>query len=186
MSNGAPVDPAVFRLGKSLDQFRGALQTIHLSDPLLRMLTTLAKLSRGFYLLLDHLIWASRMRLITIDSGYWTRLSNRFWLFALLLCLLRDAYEAITAVDNERRRSREYARSSGSAVSPRGSMLGRAARNHPALCIDLVKNSFDVIIPVARLELVSVSSGVVGLAGVVSSLAGLVQVWSEGLKLKFS
>lgn len=178
----------MFRLGKSVDQFRGAFQTIHLSDPLLRLLITLGKLARAFYLLIDHFIWAHRMRLVTIDSKFWTRLSNHFWLFALLLGLLRDAYEAVTAVDNERRRGRQYSQSGGGAerAAPRGSVLVRAARNNPALCIDLVKNATDFIIPASRLEVVGVASGVVGLAGVVSSTAGLLQVWDDRLKLKFS
>ena len=71
------------------------MQTIHLANPLLRLITTLVKLNRGLYLLLDHLIWAGRMQLVRIDMEFWNKLSMRFWLLTIVLGLLRDLYEVV-------------------------------------------------------------------------------------------
>ena len=177
---------AVFRLGRSVDSFRAALQTIHLANPLLRLITTLVKLNRGLYLLLDHLIWAGRMQLVRIDMEFWNKLSMRFWLLTIVLGLLRDLYEVALAVRIERSRLKQYSSSPGSSKSsPSVKKLAvSVVRNNPALVI--VKNGTDVLIPAARLELVGVPSGVVGLLGVVSSIAGLMTIWDEHLRLKFS
>lgn len=171
----------VFRLGKSVDTFRGALRTIHLANPILRLLITLTKLNRGIYLLFDHIIWASRMKLAVIDIDYWHRLANRFWLVAIVLGLLRDVYELLVAIQAERNRLKQYGGSGGSS-----SAVVNVVRNNPPLMIDIVKNGADALIPASRLDLVYIPSGIIGLLGVVSSLAGLVATWDDRLRLKFS
>ena len=175
----------VFRLGKSVDNFRGALQTIHLNNPLLRLLITLTKLNRGLYLLFDHLIWAGRMRLATIDLRYWNRLANRFWLLAIILALLRDLYELVVAIQMERKRLKQYSSSSGTPPSGK-QVVVNVMRNNPGLVVDIVKNGSDFCIPASRLDLIYLPSGVVGLLGVISSVAGLLGDWNEQLKLRFS
>ena len=124
---------AVFRLGTSFTQFRAALDTIHLQNPLLRFLVTLNKLNRGFYLLIDHLIWAHRMRIVTVDSKYWSRLSNQCWLLAIILGLLRDLYELLKAWKSEKERMGMY--------QSYGESVPSAAENNPAVCVDVIKNA---------------------------------------------
>lgn len=173
---------AVFRLGTSVTQFRACLQTIHLQNPLLRLLLTLVKLNRGVYLLIDHFIWAHRMNLITIDSKSWSRLSNRFWFFAILLGLVRDIYELLKAWRVEKERLSQYQSYESVATKAATNVL----QNNGAVCIDVVKNCGDLFIPLSRLDVIYLPGGVVGLLGVVSSLAGLVGAYNEHLKLKFS
>lgn len=71
------------------------------------------------------------------------------------------------------------------AVSVR-SLLHNAVYNNPAVVVDLVKNSADFLIPVSRLDILYIPSGIVGLLGVISSLAGISADFNEQLKLKFS
>lgn len=170
---------SVFRLGTSVTQFRTALDTIHLQNPLLRFLITVTKLNRGFYLLIDHLVWASRMNLVTIKNQYWSRLANQCWLVALILGLLRDLYELFKAWSS----AREY-QTYGQSVTTKE--VCSVLQNNPAICVDLVKNGGDLFIPLSRLDLIYLPGGVVGLLGVVSSLAGLLATYNERLKLKFS
>ena len=168
----------------SIESLRSALQTIHLSSPVLRVLVTLARISRGLYLLIDHLLWLSRMRLVSIDERYWGRLSNRFWLAAIFLSLMRDLYEFLVALRAQRNRLNQYGSSSG-PVSPRA-VVGGVVQTNPALVVDVVKNVSDVWIPASRLDLLYLPSGVVGLVGVVSSLAGLLGSHDQKWRLKFS
>ena len=160
------------------------MQTIHLTNPMLRFLVTLTQISRGLFLLIDHLIWASRMHLVSIDDRFWGRLSNRFWLISIFLSLLRDLYELLVAVRLEKNRLNQYTPSSGH-TSPRALVSGAVCAN-PALVVDTIKNVTDIWIPASYLDLVALPSGVVGLVGVVSSLAGLVGSHDQRWRLKFS
>lgn len=143
---------------------------------------TLVKINRGFYLLIDHMMWASRMNLASINDQYWSRLSNRFWSFALLLGLVRDVYELLKSFRVEKERLGQY--QSYESVTKKA--VCSVVQNNPAVCVDIVKNCGDLLIPLSRLDLVYVPGGIVGLLGVVSSLAGLVGTYNEHLKLKFS
>ncbi len=172
----------VFRLGTSFTQFRAALDTIHLDNPLLRFLITIVKLNRGMYLLVDHLIWASRMKLVTINNPYWSKLSNQCWILAIFLGLLRDLYELLNAWSSARERMGLYQSYESVSMKAVCSVL----QNNPAICVDIVKNSGDLLIPAVRLGLVSLPDGVVGLLGVISSIAGLAATYNEHLKLKYS
>ena len=174
----------VFRLGMSIDSLRSALQTIHLASPVLRVLVTLMRVCRGLYLLIDHLLWASRMRLVSIDDRFWSRLSNRFWLAAIFLSLMRDLYELLVALRHQKNRLNQYG-SSSTPVTPRA-VVGGVLQTHPALVVDTVKNVTDFWIPASRLDLVYLPSGIVGLAGVVSSLAGLLGSHDQKWRLRFS
>ena len=179
---------SVFRLGKSIDNFRAALQTIHLHNPLLRFLVTLTKLNRGLYLMIDHLIWAYRMKLLRINIDSWSKHANRFWLLAIFLGLIRDTYEFLRAVHVERKRLQQYSSGPDSKETPVSmrSVLHNVVCNNPAVVLDLLKNSADIFIPISRLDILYIPSGIVGLLGVVSSLAGISADFNEQLKLKFS
>lgn len=172
----------LFRLGTGVTQFRSALQTIHLNNPLLRFILTLVKLNRGIYLLIDHLIWAHRMNLIKINSPYWSKLSNRFWFFSVFLGLVRDMYELLKALRVERERLRQY--QSYEPITRKA--ISNVVQNNPAVCIDVVKNCGDFLIPLSRLDIFYVPGGIIGLLGIMSSVAGLVATYNEHLKLKFS
>ena len=163
-------------------QFRTALQTIHLNNPLLRFLVTFMKINQGFYLLIDHMLWAQRMSFVKINNEYWSRLSNRFWLFAIFLGLVRDVYEILKALKEERGRLGQY--QSYEPVTKKA--VCNVVQNNPAICVDVVKNFGDIFIPLSRLELLHVPGGIVGLFGIISSLAGLLATYNEQLKLKFS
>ena len=178
----------VFRLGKSVDNFRAALQTVHLRDVLLRILVTLTKLNRGIYLFIDHLIWAYRMNLLRLHVATWNKHANRFWMLAICLGLMRDLYELFRAAHVERKRLQQYSSgpdSKENAIST-WSLLQNVASNNPAIIVDLVKNGADIWLPVSRLDILYIPSGIVGLLGVVSSLAGISADFNEQLKLKFS
>ena len=174
----------VFRLGKCFDQLKVALQTVGLKDPILRFLITFAKINRFFFLLLDHLVWAGRVRLVTIDNKRWSVRSAKFWFIAILFGIFRDIYDFLTAVQIERVR---LAHDSTGAHKTIKNAVARAARNNPALLLDFVKNSTDIFLPFSQLNAgAGLSPGLVGVMGVVSSICSLVAIWNESLKLRYS
>ena len=174
----------VFRLGKSLDHLRLALQTIHLANPVHRILITLSKINYGLYLLMDHVVWATKMKLLQVDGTTWNRAASHFWALAVLFGLLRDLYDLMMAIRVEHSRvTQDQGRGGGKSLSV---AISRTMFSHPSIVVDLVKNSTDIFIPLSNLQLVRVSSGVVGVMGMISSLCGLITLWNEPLKLKYS
>ena len=122
------------------------------------------------------------MKLISIDIQSWSRFSNRFWFFAIFLGLVRDVYELLKALREERERLSQY--QSYESVSNKA--VWRVLQNKPDITVDIIKNCADLLIPLSRLDVLYVPSGIVGLLGVISSLAGLAGVYNRQLKLKFS
>ena len=174
----------MFRLGKSFDHLRSAFHTIHLKDPILRFLITFAKINRFLFLFLDHLVWAGRVRLVTIDNKQWTVRSARFWFLAVLFGLLRDVYDFFVALRVEQTRLKH---DSTGAKKTLKNALSRTVSNNPALVLDLVKNSTDIFLPLSHLPAGScLSQGFVGIMGVVASACSLVALWNESLKLRYS
>ena len=124
------------------------------------------------------------MKLVVVDTNFWVTYSNRFWLFTIFLSLLRDVYEIVKQLTLERNRLKHYSGSDGNASTT--AVVKNAFANNPAVTLDLVKNLSDLFIPASRLDWVYVPGGIVGLFGVVSSIAGLIAAYNDNMKLKFS
>ena len=122
------------------------------------------------------------MNLVKIDNKRWSTLSNRFWFFAIFLGLVRDIYEMLKAFRVERERLSQY--QSYESVATKA--VGNVIQNNGAVCVDIVKNCGDLLIPLSRLDIIYLPGGAVGLLGMVSSIAGLIGTYNEHLKLKFS
>lgn len=158
--------------------------TIHLKDSSQRVLITLGKICRFFFLSFDHLVWAGRLDLFGIDAGRWSKHSARFWLMAIFLGLARDGYDFMQAIRIELSRLKHDSTGARKNVN---TAIYRAAYNNPALVLDAVKNSSDLFLPLSMLDLgKGISPGWVGLMGVVSSACSLVALWNEALKLRYS
>ena len=166
-----------------MDLLRVALHTLHLVNPVHRLLITLSKINRGLYLLFDHIVWAAKLKLITADAARWNKTASRFWVVAVVFGLLRDIYDLLAAFKTELAQTTQGRRNRGRPIS---SAVSRTLVNHPALALDLLKNSTDIFIPLSNLQVVNMSSGAVGLMGVVSSICGLIALWNDSLKLQHS
>ena len=174
----------VFRIGKSFVLLRVALQTVHLNDSVHCVLITSAKLSRALFLLIDHLIWAERVKLVDLDSQKWIRRMAKFWFLAIVLGIMRDIYDLLRAVKVEYGRLKHDNVGTSKTLS---TALSRAITNNPPLVLDIVKNSTDVFLPLSKLNAGrGLSQGWVGLMGVVSSICNLMALWNETLKLRYS
>ncbi|XP_036271426.1 peroxisomal membrane protein 11A isoform X2 [Pipistrellus kuhlii] len=63
-------------------------------------------------------------------------------------------------------------------------LLFRSLRRHPPLLLDTVKNLCDILNPLDQLGIYKSNPGVIGLGGLVSSVAGIITVAWPQLKLK--
>ena len=103
---------------------------------------------------------------------------------AILFGIFRDLYDFLVALQIERVRLTHD--NTGTQRTLKNA-LTRVAKNNPALFLDLIKNTTDIFLPLSQLEVgKGLSSGLVGIMGVVSSMCGLIAIWNEGLKLRYS
>ncbi|KAK7074642.1 Peroxisomal membrane protein PMP30B [Halocaridina rubra] len=181
----------LLRLGKSIEVIYGALKTLHLSDAVLRVLLTLSRIYQSLFLFVDHIIWIGRAGLLEINRDKWTLYSNRFWLGAIILNLMRDVYEIITIMQKSAKcknplpcvyKNFPVVKTVYNLV-PASRPLVLFAEEHRDVFWDCIKNFCDFWIPLTSLGHTSLSPGMVGLLGSVSSLAGLVAIMDPLAKL---
>ncbi|KAM6899506.1 peroxisomal membrane protein 11B [Xenentodon cancila] len=186
----------LLRLGNSVEAVEAAKRAIHLSDGVLRLCVTISHLNRAMYFVCDNLVWAGKTGLISkLDQQKWSQRSFRYYLFALILNLTRDAYELCLLVDAEDRR-KHSSYPADSLTSPSSSppsvmwvrqrlrLVGAVLYSNPPLLLDLVKNSCDIFIPLDRLGVYQTGSGFVGACGLVSSVLSILSIVHPWLKLK--
>lgn len=202
----------VLRIGKSVEFFRAAQKSVHLSDPFLQFTITFANINKASYLLIDHLLWMHRIGLVEVNSKYYGHLSSRFWLATLILSLSTDLYaicgvvgtllgtdatkvslasdEAVKQCSNGSvsgtRPSHETNGNSNHSVH-RATTLKQVVmtlfRYHLGLILDILKNSADLFLPLSYLGHINISSGLQGLLGLISSMIGVLTVWDSKYKM---
>ncbi|XP_076157498.1 peroxisomal membrane protein 11B [Alosa pseudoharengus] len=94
----------LMRLGNSAEALEAAKRAVHLSDSVLRLCITVAHLNRAMYFACDNVLWAGKTGLLPkLDQNKWSQRSYRYYLFALILNLTRDAYEIALLMERESR-----------------------------------------------------------------------------------
>lgn len=183
----------LLRLGNSAEALEAAKRSIHLKDSVLRLCLTISHLNRAMYFACDNLLWAGKIGLIPkLEQQKWSLRSFRYYLFALIMNLIRDVYELRLLMESEARsRSTKASTTLSSEESPgaiiRSSQLRlmlTVLHNNPPLLLDLVKNGCDVFVPLDRLGLWSTGPGFVGACGLTSSILSILTIIHPWLKLK--
>ncbi|XP_032089808.1 peroxisomal membrane protein 11B [Thamnophis elegans] len=192
----------LFRLGNSADALEAAKRAIHLSDIVLRFCITVSHLNRAMYFACDNILWAGKSGLVPhMDHEKWSQRSFRYYLFALIMNLSRDAYEIRLLMERETNSKSQKGSCRNGPSSPgedpnhrfqqlalklklQLALLAQVLRNNPPLLLDLMKNACDVFIPLDKLGMYKTSSGFVGLCGLTSSILSILAILNPWLKLK--
>nr|XP_009663657.1 PREDICTED: peroxisomal membrane protein 11B [Struthio camelus australis] len=188
----------LLRLGSSAEALEAAKRAIHLSDMVLRFCITLSHLNRAMYFACDNVLWAGKVGLVpSVDQEKWSQRSFRYYLFALIVNLSRDAYEIRILMEREvggkRAKCSENGRlfqadnglqQLGLRLQVQLQLLIRVLRSNPPLLLDVVKNTCDLFIPLDKLGLYKTSPGFVGLCGLTSSVLSILTILHPWLKLK--
>ncbi|XP_041037475.1 peroxisomal membrane protein 11B [Carcharodon carcharias] len=185
----------LFRLGNSAESLEAAKRAIHLSDLVQRFCITIGHLNRAMYFGCDNLLWAGKVGLApSLDQDKWSQRSFRYFLFALIMNLSRDAYEISVLAEREARSQGKAGTevvgggAAGIALGGRARaqlcLLCRVLRSNPPLLLDVLKNCCDLFIPLDRLGLLKTSPGVVAFCGLSSSILSILTICQPWLKLK--
>ncbi|TFK06736.1 Peroxisomal membrane protein 11B [Platysternon megacephalum] len=188
----------LFRLGNSADALESAKRAIHLSDVVLRFCITISNLNRAMYFACDNILWAGKSGLLPhMDQEKWSQRSFRYYFFALILNLSRDAYEIRLLMEREACGKRPKGSETRHALQADSSLqqlvlrlkvqlhlLVHVLRSNPPLLVDVVKNACDIFIPLDKLGLYKTNPGFVGLCGLTSSILSILTIVHPWLKLK--
>lgn len=188
---------AGFRLGNVVHAVQATEQSIRASDPVPRVCLTLANLNRVVYFICDTIIWAKSVGLTSgINKEKWQMRAARHYYYFLVMSLIRDLYEVSLQMG---RVAHDRAEREKSSQDPVGYhvvdeetewlqslllLLFQSLRRHPPLLLDTVKNFCDILIPLNQLGIYKSNAGIIGLGGLVSSVAGIITVVYPQMKLK--
>ncbi|XP_042202662.1 peroxisomal membrane protein 11B isoform X2 [Callorhinchus milii] len=190
----------LFRLGNSLEALEAAKRSIHLSDLVLRFCITVSHLNRAMYFACDNILWAGKVGLASkMDQEKWSQRSFRYYLFALIMSLTRDAYDLSLLMQREAQSRHKASTPAENGYTPRSgsgitllrekarvqlSLLHCALRANPPLLLDILKNVCDIFIPLDKLGLFKTNPGMVGVCGLTSSALSILTICQPWLKLK--
>lgn len=122
----------------------------------------------------------------------------RYYLFALVVNLSRDAYEIRVLLERaEAARKRGKSPENKPQLQAEGriqrlrlylqlqlQLLLQVLRDNPPLLLDLLRNACDLVIPLDKLGLCRSSPGMVGFCGLASSVLSILTILHPWLKLK--
>ncbi|KAK4883810.1 hypothetical protein RN001_000081 [Aquatica leii] len=174
----------LLRFGRCIDSLSAALKIVKHPDLVVRITQTLSKLYNFLFLLADHILWLGRADLYQVDTDKWGKLCNRYWLYSIVMNLIRDFYEVLQVlkINSHRILPKDGCRSLGDMYKC-GTKALVCMQGYQNIVIDTIKNSCDLFIPLTALGHVKLSPGTVGLLGVVSSFAGLITLIQPLAKL---
>ncbi|KAF6273328.1 peroxisomal biogenesis factor 11 alpha [Rhinolophus ferrumequinum] len=186
-----------FRLGNVVHAVQATEQSMHATDLVPRLCLTLANLNRVLYFICDTVLWVRSVGLTSsINKEKWRVWAARHYYYSLLLSLVRDLYEIALQMEqvahNRAKREKTPSQDPGCSVADEETewlqsfllLLFRSLRKHPPLFLDTVKNLCDILNPLHQLGIYKSNPGVIGLGGLLSSVAGIITVAYPHMKLK--
>lgn len=180
-----------------LHALQATQQSLRATETVPRTCLTLANLNRVFYFICDTVLWVRSVGLVAgVDKERWRHWAARHYYYSLLLSLARDLYELALQVEQLARERAWQAQAAEAAEGPCMAdeeviwlqsfllLLFRALKQQPSLLLDILKNACDLLNPLHQLGIYESNPGLIGLGGLLSSLAGLIVVLYPHLKLK--
>nr|XP_005908897.1 PREDICTED: peroxisomal membrane protein 11A isoform X2 [Bos mutus] len=155
-------------------------------------------LNRVIYFICDTVLFVRSTGLASgVNKEKWRRWAARYYYYSLLLSLVRDLYEVSlqmkqVAHDRAKREKSPSQDTLGYSVADEETewlqslllLLFHSLKRHPPLFLDTVKNFCDILNPLDQLGIYKSNPGIIGLGGLVSSVAGIITVAYPQMKLK--
>ena len=164
-----------------------SLATISIQDPVHRITLTMSRIASAMFLFSDNIVWLSRVGIIDVDRTKWARTANKFWLYSIVMNLLRDLYEIKCILEKSHRRSKfRISRTPVYHTSPYPSefeIVRQWILANRAVSFDTLKNACDLCIPLSSLGHINLSPTSVGFLGMISSAVAILQIIDYSARL---
>lgn len=167
----------LMRIGKPLEHLQAALKvTKEMSDPVVGICAMGRQISYAVYLFHDMLIWADKIKFITLDKVDLALVNKRaaqFWMAGISLNVISGLYKH-QQVQARLRRIRRSSKAAGEQEKEEKKyQLQSASAQAVAVRLQLLQDFCDILSPSSTLGYHSLNDGVIGGAGTISSLLGL-------------
>lgn len=169
----------LMRLGKPLEHLQAALKaTKELSDPILGICGIGRQISYAIYLFNDMLIWAAKIKFITIDKSDLALVNKRaaqFWMAGISLNLISGIYKhhQVQCKLARAKKANKQNVDGQPEKEEKRSQIQSIQTQVLAVRLQLLQDFCDILSPSSTLGYHSLNDGVIGGAGVISSLLGL-------------
>jgi peroxin-11B len=186
----------MLRFGRFFETLHSALplmgmrsRSVSVSDGFVRVVVGMSRVASSCYMLIDHVICIHRLGLISMSNApKWEKLSTRFWLYSILLSLIRDAHEWIKIYKskvkwNSNPLGEESKSKKKKGIRGWGLKVGGVLVQNGDLTIDSSKNLLDLALPLNSLNLIRLSAGSVGVIGVISTILSAIPQINPMLKM---
>ncbi|KAK5648778.1 hypothetical protein RI129_003670 [Pyrocoelia pectoralis] len=174
----------LLRFGRCIDSLYTVIHSWQHPNLSLRLSITLSKIYNALFLFADHILWLGRSDLYNINTDKWSNISNKYWLYSIIMNLVRDFYEILVILKANKSRILPK-----SGVKNFNDILSCSAKavvcinGYQNVVVDTVRNCCDVFIPLTALGHTKLSPGTIGLLGVISSIAGIISLIEPAVKL---
>ncbi|KAI6133168.1 peroxisomal biogenesis factor 11 [Pisolithus croceorrhizus] len=173
----------LMRLGKPVEHLQAALRVAQTAGDIGEQLATIGRQIGYFgYLAYDTVVWANAVKIINLKpstSQKVTRVSNQFWLSGILFSIVHGLLKAgRLATDAKKLRFSDDQGEKDLADETQRELKQLTLQKMRAdVRYQFIVDVLDIWIPASNLGLVNVNDGIVGLAGLTSSIMGMRAQW---------
>ncbi|EGF79222.1 hypothetical protein BATDEDRAFT_89538 [Batrachochytrium dendrobatidis JAM81] len=165
-------------LGRQVEFIRSAQKALSLQDEIVRLAVFSKSIFLSLWLSCDFMLWIHTVGIAKFDTiKDITRRSNRFWLCSLVASLMGTVYKLRNINHRSAQEIKVYKaivsnKLTDEAVSTVDKTISKLNSERKALFISAIQDSIDLLIPATGLGYITVDSGVIGIAGAITSLIG--------------
>jgi len=164
----------VMRLGKPMEHLQSAIKAQSIADPILKFTAIVRQLGYAAYLVNDHLSWAHSAKIKVFSKDQAARIgrnANRAWAIGIASSIISGLYK-LQAIQ-QRSKAALTPRNTPEKESDRKIELKTLMKRYKDARYQLIQDLFDFVLPMSNLGFFNLNEGVLGLAGLASSLMGL-------------
>ncbi|KAI6132722.1 peroxisomal biogenesis factor 11 [Pisolithus croceorrhizus] len=173
----------LMRLGKPMEHLQAALRVAQTAGDIGEQLATIGRQIGYFgYLMYDTVVWANAVKIINLKpstSQKVARVSNQFWLSGILFSIVHGLLKAgRLATDAKKLRCSDNQGEKDLTDETQRELKQLTLQKMRAdVRYQFIVDILDIWIPASSLGLVNVNDGIVGLAGLMSSIMGMRAQW---------
>lgn len=168
----------VMRVGKFLEHMQAALKASAIQDPVVSYTAIGRQIGYACYLILDTLQWVHGSKAYQFAPETAKKISKnaaRFWLMGLSFSLVSGSYK--TYVLRQRLSSAKRPRATAEKEAERKIEIQQLHTEQAGVNFQMMQDALDWILPATGAEFLDLDEGVLGLAGLATSLMGARTQW---------
>lgn len=166
------------RVGKFLEHMQAALKASAIQDPIVSYTAIGRQIGYACYLTLDTLQWVHGSKAYQFSPETYKRISKnaaRFWLTGLSFSLVSGSYK--TYVLKQRMAAAKRPRATAEKEAERKIEIQQLHTEQAGVNFQLTQDALDWLLPATGAEFLDLDEGVLGLAGLATSLMGARTQW---------